>query len=48
MNLTGNGNVSAKETEIARYEHSGIYRRQAENYAAAERKEKRNETVRDR
>ena len=48
MNLTGNGNVSVKELELMLHKHSGAYKRQADNYAATEREEKTNESVRDR
>lgn len=47
MNLTGNGNVSAKELELVTHKHSGTYKRLADNYNAAEREEKRNEPVRN-
>lgn len=48
MNLTGNGNISVKELELIMHKHSGTHKRQAENYAATEREEKTNESVRNR
>lgn len=48
MNLTGNGSISEKEMNDIRVKHSGIYKRQADNYSTAEREEKRNESVRNR
>lgn len=47
MNLTGNGNVKAEDLELMRSKHSSIAKRQADNYAAMEREEKRNESVRN-
>lgn len=47
MNLTGNGNVRAEDLENMVYKHSGIAKRQADNYAATEREEKRNESIRN-
>lgn len=47
MNLTGNGNVSSEDLELTVHNHSGTYKRHADNYAAAEREEKRNESVRN-
>ena len=48
MNLTCNVNVSTKDMELMVYKHSGTYKRQADNYAATEREEKTNESVRNR
>lgn len=47
MNLTGNGSISERELEVIRHKHSGIYKRQADNYTAVEREEKKNEFVRN-
>ena len=40
MNLTGNGNVRAEDLGNMVHKHSGIAKRQADNYAATEREEK--------
>ena len=40
MNLTGNGNIRAENLEIMLHKHSGTIKRQADNYAEAEREEK--------
>lgn len=40
MNLTGNGNVRPEDLEIILHKHSGAVKRQADNYAEAEREEK--------
>lgn len=47
MNLTGNGNVKAEDLELMVHKHSGMAKRQADNYTAVEREEKRNESVRN-
>lgn len=47
MNLTGNGNVKTEDLELMIHKHSGMAKRQADNYAAVEREEKRNESVRN-
>ena len=48
MNLTGNGNIRPENLEFMMHKHSGATKRQADNYAAMEREEKRDEPVRDR
>ena len=40
MNLTGNGNVRVEDIENMEHKHSGIAKRQADNYATTEREEK--------
>lgn len=47
MNLTGNGNIRPENLELMIHKHSGIAKRQADNYAFLEREEKKDESVRN-
>ena len=47
MNLTGNGNIRVEDLKNMMHKHSGIAKRQADNYAFLEREEKKDESVRN-
>jgi hypothetical protein len=48
MNFTGNEDIKDEYLEIITHRHSGLIKRQANNYRLAEREENKNESVRNR